>query len=294
MEIDTAANPAGAEGTPAQEPVNAAPEAQTQAEGTTTEATDTQTEAADDFDGLLATPIEEAEIEYEGTKFKVPAPLKDAFLRQQDYTQKTMSLAEERRLVEAQKSQIQEARNLNAAEIAAFSELNSLNAQLQEFAGIDWTQLDHSDPQVQNAKGVRDELVRQLQMKQAQLNEHFAIKSQRAQQEAAKEREETDKVMASIVKDWGPEKRSQFEAFAVSQGIPAEYAGQAGPEEMKIIRLAMIGAQAESQRIAALRAATNANTKPANEVGAGAGSGTSDPSKMSMSQYMAWRKAQGD
>lgn len=40
---------------------------------------------------------DELEIEYEGNKYKVPKELKDAFLRQQDYTKKTMELAEQRK-----------------------------------------------------------------------------------------------------------------------------------------------------------------------------------------------------
>jgi hypothetical protein len=291
MDIDTAANPADVVDTQAPAaPANDTTEATTQAEGTT--ATTDTTADVDDFGGLLSHEVGEEEVEYEGAKYKVPAPLKDALLRQADYTQKTMTLAEERRAVEAQRSQILEAQQLSRAEINAFSELNVLNTQLADFEGVDWTQLDHSDPQVQHAKGVRDELARKHQVLSAQINQHLTAKQARAQQETAKEREATDAAMSKIVKDWNPEKRSQFEAFAVSQGIPAEYAGQAGPAEMKIIRLAMIGAQAEQQRVAALKAAANAKTQPAPELGAGAGSGTSDPDAMTPAQYRAWRARQ--
>lgn len=296
MEIDTAANPAPAADTPTEAPASPSPEATAPAGGSTEPSNDNPSPEApaDDFDGLLSPVIEDVEVEYEGAKYKVPAPLKDALLRQSDYTQKTMTLADERRHVEALKSQVHEAQQLSRAEIMAFAEINALNDQLSHFQNIDWTALDHSDPEVQNAKGLRDELQRQRQLKSSQLNEHFAIKAQRAQQETAKERASTDAAMAKIVKDWGPEKRQQFEAFAVSQGIPAEYAGQAGPAEMKIIRLAMIGAQTEAQRTAALKAAAAAKTQPAPEVGAGAGSGTSDPNKMTMDQYIAHRKAMGE
>jgi hypothetical protein len=292
MEIETAASPAGEADTQATAPAPAAPEATAPAGGTTEANPDNQeSQPADDFGGLLATTPDEAEIEYEGIKAKVPAVLKDAFLRHQDYTQKTMTLADERRQVEAAKAQIQEARQLSAAEIRAFAEINTLNDQLAQFQAVDWNQVDHSNPDVIHAKGVRDELIRKHQLINAQLNEHMAIKQSRAQQEAAREREQTDAQMAKVVKDWSAEKRSQFEAFAVSQGIPAEYAGQAGAAEMNIIRLAMIGAQAEQQRLKALKAATDAGSKPANEVGQGAGSGTSDAARMSMDQYIAARKA---
>lgn len=289
MELDTA-SPASVTDTPVTESAPAATEAQTEAATTTY----TDDQGNDGIADLLSPVVEDAEVEYEGTKYKVPTVLKDAFMRHQDYTQKTMSVADERRQVEALKSHVQEAQQLNRAEITAFAELNALNDQLAAFKDIVWTDLDHSDPQVQHAKGVRDELMRDLQLKQAQLNEHFAVKNQRAQQQAAKEREQVDQAMSKIMKDWGPEKRSQLEAFAVSRGVPAENAKDASAVELDLIRLAMIGAQTETQRMAALKAATAAKTQPASELGQGSGSGTSDPSKMTMEQYRQWRASQKD
>ena len=46
----------------------------------------------------------EAEIEYDGEKFKVPSKLKEAFLRQSDYTKKTQAVAKERAEIETLKT----------------------------------------------------------------------------------------------------------------------------------------------------------------------------------------------
>ena len=296
MDIDTATTPVGDVTSPATQEVTDPNTEVTAPAGGTTEGTTTYTDT-DGNDGiadLLPPVVEEVEVDYEGAKYKVPAPLKEALLRQQDYTVKTQTLAEERRQVETARQQFHEAQQLNTAEIRAFSRLENLNAQLAEFEGINWGELDHSDPQVQHAKGVRDELHREQSALTAQINGHLTAKQARAQHEAAKEREGVDKAMAAKIKDWGPEKRSQFEAFAVSKGIPAEFAGQAGAAEFDIIRLAMIGAQTEKQRMAALSAAAAAKTQPAQELGQGSGSGTSDPSGMTMEQYAAWRAKQKD
>jgi hypothetical protein len=48
------------------------------------------------------------EVDYEGEKYKLPKKLKDALLRQQDYTQKTQQVAEQRRAIEAQAQQVQQ------------------------------------------------------------------------------------------------------------------------------------------------------------------------------------------
>lgn len=300
MELETAANPAPAaadtQTVDTTAPANAAPEAQTQAEGTTEASEQQQTTDAPDYSDLigdLAAAPEEVEVEYDGAKYKVPAPLKDALLRQQDYTKKTMEIAEQRRELETRQRQVQEAQQLSAAEIKAFSQLDGLNAQLANFDGIDWLALDHADPEVIRAKGAYDELVRQRATLSANIQQHLTAKQAHAQQIAAKEREQVDQVMAREVKDWNPEKRAALEQFAVSQGIPAELARDAGAAEFKILHLANIGAQFIERQRNAARAAAAAASKPANEVGQGAGSGPSDPSLMSMDQYRAWRAAQG-
>lgn len=298
MDIDTAANPAPAAAdtqvVDTTAPAPAAPEANTQAETTNTETTQAPDPSDySDLVGDLAPAPEEVEVDYDGAKYKVPAPLKDALLRQQDYTRKTMEIAEQRRELETVQRQVQEAQQLSAAEIKAFSQLDGLNAQLANFEGIDWLALDHADPEVVRAKGLHDELVRQRATLAANIQQHLTAKQAHAQQIAAKERERVDQVMAREVKDWNPEKRAALEQFAVSQGIPAELARDAGAAEFKILHLANIGAQFIERQRNAARAAVAAQSKPANEVGQGAGSGPSDPSLMSMDQYKAWRAAQG-
>ena len=53
----------------------------------------------------VAPESDDAEVEYEGAKYRVPKPLEKAILQERDYTQKTQKLAEERRQLDyAQKS----------------------------------------------------------------------------------------------------------------------------------------------------------------------------------------------
>src|SRR6185437_2626655 len=69
---------------------------QTQTEPETQEAAETVAEAE---------PTE-AEIEWGGEKFTIPIKLKDAFLKNEDYTQKTQELAEQRRILEQNRESI--------------------------------------------------------------------------------------------------------------------------------------------------------------------------------------------
>ncbi|KRB87679.1 MULTISPECIES: hypothetical protein [unclassified Sphingomonas] len=294
MDTETATNPVGEATSPAdtQEVAVANTEVTAPAEGTA-ESSDNRQDGPD-FSDLLPVEDDLDEVEYEGAKYKVPKVLKDAVMRNSDYTVKTQLLAEQRRALEAQQQAVQQAQQLSAAEIRAFAKLDNLSTQLAEFNGVDWSALDHSEPQVQHAKGVRDELLREQATLNAQITEHMTLKQSRAQQEAAKAREAEEARAAKEIKDWSPERRQTLEQFAVSQGIPAEFASQAGAAEFKILDKAHRWDQFVERNRAAAKAAANSSAKPANEVGAGAGSGTSDPSAMSMDEYRAWRAKQGD
>jgi hypothetical protein len=85
------------------------------------EATEEETEEA-----VVEAEEELFEIEHEGKKARVPKELKDAFLRQADYTQKTQSVAEEKRQIAEERQLLQ----LNAQVEAAVAE------QMVELRGL--------------------------------------------------------------------------------------------------------------------------------------------------------------
>lgn len=294
MNTETATDPVGGEATSPGTEVASPDAGVTAPAGGTTETSETEASGAVDVSDLLPPEDDLDEVEYEGSKYKVPKVLKDAVMRHQDYTVKTQTLAEQRRALEAQQQAVQQAQTLNQAEIRAFARLDTLTTQLAEFQGIEWSALDHSNPEVQHAKGVRDELLREQATLNAQLSQHLTEKQARAQQQAAAARQAEEARAAKEIKDWSPEKRQTLEQFAVTQGIPPEFASDAGAAEFKILDMAHRWQQFVERNRQAAKAAANSKLTPANEVGAGSGSGTSDPSKMSMSDYMAWRARQGD
>lgn len=290
MDIETAANPAGADDTRVLDTASPTPDAgaQTQAEGAAPE----NQPAPDDLSDLLPPDDEFEEVEFEGAKYKVPAPLKGALLKEADYRRKTMELAEQRRAVEAASKQIEQTRQMSAAEIRSIARLENLNAQLAGFEGINWAEQNPDDPQVRQAHWTYQQLLGERVTLSGQLNEHFRLKDQLRQQETAKAREESDRTLAKEIKGWSPEKRRDLESFAVSQGIPEEVLGLATAPELKILNLAHIGAQFIERQRAAAKAQAQGAAKPVPEVGgAGAGAGAADLSRMSMDEYVQARKA---
>lgn len=240
------------------------------------EANEVATEAADnpnediDLDGLDlggdTSEPEYDEVEVEGVKYQVPKAVKPLVMMHQDYTRKTMEVADQRRAIEQQQAAVARMQEMTTAEIRAVAKLESAAAELQNYQNVDWDSLDASDPDVQRARWRYDALVRDYQQTQFSLTEHYRAKEAQAQQEAAKRRAETDAALAREFKDWSPAKRDELAAFAGSFGYDAERIAEANLADFKILNLAKIGAQVlEKQRNAArLQAATAA--KPATEV----------------------------
>lgn len=153
-------------------------------------------------------PEEEDELDLDGDKVKLPKKLaekvKAGILRQQDYTRKTMELAEQRKATEAQKAAQEELFTSLRDDIGM---VNALKHQLKAFEGIDWTQLD---PQTYHRYRVHeDSLKRELSTAEAGLNEKEAgLKSQR-EQALATARQEAAAVLARDIPNWGAETARQ-------------------------------------------------------------------------------------
>jgi hypothetical protein len=82
------------------------------------------------------------EIEYEGQKHKVPKALKEAFLRQADYTKKTQEVAEQRRTVEQERTAWEQNRTQQAQLLTEMREdvgrVHMLEAEAKRFEKVDW------------------------------------------------------------------------------------------------------------------------------------------------------------
>ena len=110
------------------------------------------TEAAADTEGeqiAEETPEEDAnfeEAEYEGKTYKLPKELKEALLRQKDYTQKTQDVAERRRILEEQQAALQTQAAFQQQHFEKAVEVHTLQQQLQQFSQVDWEKLAEESP----------------------------------------------------------------------------------------------------------------------------------------------------
>lgn len=234
-------------------PVEGAPEVETTAGGL--------------LDGQDSSPNEQLpavdddgeEIDYEGEKFKVPKKLKDAFLRQDDYTRKTQAVAEERRQVEARDAEIRQHLEQRQAQFNAQAEFHqkhikdvaavvSIDERLGQLARIDWDAIETADPmqavklnrQVQQLQLQKQEIVGRLNQAQQQQAFERQQLTAKQQEEIARRQEASRRELEVAIKGFStPEVKKQLRDAAVSNGYREEELANIGdPRFVKLLNKA--------------------------------------------------------
>jgi hypothetical protein len=156
--------------------------------------------------------VEEEEVDFDDLKLRVPKDaaqkVRDALLRQADYTRKTQELAEQRKAIETERSTFQQA---SQQEIAAQAQVFAIDQALADYANVNWAN------EMQAARQAYDQ--DRLDMLQTEFARYTQLKDQRgqaaqtyqslahqrvstAQQETAKRMEEGRAAVAAEIRDW--------------------------------------------------------------------------------------------
>lgn len=153
--------------------------------GDESEVEDDQSEetAEDETDGEVAEELEE--VEFEGVAAKVPPKIAEVIKKaeslQKDYTQKTQEVAETRKAVEDKSQYLQARETILQHAFKEAAEVESINAQLQQFDSLDWNALFNEDGQrAMQLSFARQQLQNKLAQSQGKLNQVIA-KAQQAQ-----------------------------------------------------------------------------------------------------------------
>lgn len=258
-------------------------------DGETTEGGDDDGE--DQGDGEeTATTDDSAEVDYEGKKYKVPAALKEAFLRNADYTQKTQALAADRKA-------LAERETAGRANIQAIAQVVSLNSQIAQFENVDWAALEQEDPgratalfrQLTTMKETRANLV-------GQINEAEQKRALSEKRDRAKQAEEGWNVMSRDVPGWGAELANKLTDFAVKNfGFSADEINDVvDPRVLKVLHLAFSNSQTAKKQATVKQIEKAQAVTPAPTVKSVAKTTIRDPAKMNPVQYRAWRSKQAE
>lgn len=120
-----------------------ATEVDTAAEDTTDDQTTDETdEQGDDATTQATEVVDEVEIEVEGWKGKIPAKLKAEIDKGADYTRKTQTLSDERKLFETQARAAHDQQQFMQAASKEMEQYRQIEAQLEQYRGVDLSQID--------------------------------------------------------------------------------------------------------------------------------------------------------
>jgi hypothetical protein len=232
------------------------------------------------------------EIEFEGEKYKVPKTLKEAFLRQADYTRKTQEVAEQRREFEQQREAFQKQAQIQQQHIQDFAQLHAIDAQIERFQRVDWDALIDQDPveamklerQYRTLTDTRNSTVQRIQ----QVEQQQAFENQ---QKTAKELEKGHEVLKREIPNWSPDKASELKKFAIEvlKKDPRAVNSIFDPADVLSLHYAKIGYQSLKK---AATQPPKQEAKPVQKISSKRDTAKIDPDKLSPEEWAKWREKQ--
>lgn len=181
------------------------------------------------------------EVEFEGKAYKVPKEIKEALLRQADYTQKTQAVAEQRKAVEEKAQLLNQREQLMGVAFEKAVELREVQNRLSQFEQIDWQSLADSDPaQATKLNLAYQQLQRQAQQKYAELTQTQAQQEQLNAQQRQQMLVEAQKELRTRLPDFTPEVAEKIKSTAREYGLTdQELASVIDPRHVHILHDAM-------------------------------------------------------
>ena len=161
-----------------------------------------------------------AELDWEGQKVSVPKALKDAFMRNDDYTRKTQELSSQRQTLEQVRS-IAEATKLDSAFASSVSaeqqQIAVIDAYLKQASQLDWSQMNTDQMlrhkvEIDNIKEQRASLAQSVADKRAQFQEHMKAK-------LSELRQKSRELASKSIEGFSEQTEKDMRAFASSQGL---------------------------------------------------------------------------
>lgn len=203
-------------------------------EGVEAQAEDQPEEAAEAPDDLV-------EAEYEGKRYKVPPELREALLRQADYTRKTQEVAEHRRAVEEKAQLLNAQEQLLGASFEQAVALRELQNRLSQYERIDWQSLADSDPaQATKLNLAYQQLQREAATKAQELQQYQAQAQQLSAQQRQQMLAEAQRELAQRLPNFNADVAQQLKEHGKAYGFSdAELDSVIDPRYVHVLHDAM-------------------------------------------------------
>lgn len=272
-----------------------------------TASADTDDDSDDDEDGQGRSAPELIDYDLgDGRKVKVPAEVKDHLLRQSDYTRKTQTIAEKTKELEAERAALTALHSGSSEVMAARGELALVEKQLTQWDQVTpekWAEWQNSqDPNVRAKAQTSLQQMQLLERRRASLTRAVDEAKQKheseTQQQTAKRLEATRAFAEREIPGWTDREKEigtlLSDGIKIGDSTRKALGDNLSPDLIRILDLALDGHKYRDARAKKAKSPKpESNVTPLNTVGSRRGAPSTmprDPSKMTMDQYVAWRK----
>ncbi|HEY2009519.1 MAG TPA: hypothetical protein VGH23_11050 [Rhizomicrobium sp.] len=191
----------------------------------------------DQVDDACDTP-EEVEVQYNGKSYSLPPELRDALLRQADYTRKTQELAGQRRAFEAEREGHRHQAAAMRSHLQDAARIVALNDHLAQMDSVDWPALQGQDParaaqawqQRIQIKTLRDRAARAWSQK----DRDHASHTQRA---TARRAGQVHAHLSRLIADWSPGLDAKLAGYGIANGLSQNEITQAALQNPSFVVL---------------------------------------------------------
>lgn len=195
------------------------------------------------------------EAEYEGKTYKVSKEIKEALLRQADYTRKTQEVADTRKQVEERAQILEQQERLLQANFDKAVELREVQTRLAQYEQVDWQALVDQDP-VQATK--LNLAYQQLQREAALKQQEFQQVAQQRQQLSAQQLQQTlgeaKKDLMARIPNFGADVAAKIKEAGKAYGInDAELENVIDPRYVHVLHDAMQWRALQAQKPQAMQ-----------------------------------------
>lgn len=169
-------------------------------------------------DGVPEPDVEE--YEWDGEKLVLPKKIIPALMKDADYRRKTQELAEQRKALEAEREEMRSSVAREVEDIAAESDLRSVQAQLKEYDKVDWTRLADEDfDRAQRLQFQRGLLRDQEAALRQQVDGRKAVRAEAATAQTAQRIKEAEDWASANIPGWNQGRDKELIEHARSLGF---------------------------------------------------------------------------
>lgn len=245
-----------------------------------------------DADSQEQTDEEDDEIEVDGKKFAMPKSaaekLKAERMMHADYTQKTQSVAEERKAVAAEREQVQRHQQEAQQYITEVADIRAIEKQIKAIDDMNLAQYVDTDP---GSVMKLQEQRRALEAERATLANSITQKQQQnaltEQQNFAKQVQEAEAYLAREIPGITPERLATIEQYAAKRGFDKQRftKGVVSSPEMAVVFDKARMFDELQQKQAASKPKAPVQEKPVTRITATRATVKRDPEKMSTDEW---------